>query len=152
PVWTPYVRGERAPFHDPGLRAGLHDLDITHDAQAVERAAYEASGFVVRHIVELASASGTRPKRFVVSGGGSRRPAWLQAIADVLGQAVVPMAVPEGAALGAAFLARMSLGLETSMEDAVRWARWSAPVEPAPAWATAVDDRYQRWLIELPAR
>src|SRR5579884_1965694 len=46
PVWLPYVRGDRAPYHDPDLRAGLHDLDITHDATALERAAYEASGFV----------------------------------------------------------------------------------------------------------
>src|SRR5579872_2388011 len=45
PVWLPYLRGERAPFHDPALRAGIYDLDITHDAACIERAAYEASGF-----------------------------------------------------------------------------------------------------------
>ena len=53
---------------------------------------------------------------------------------------------PRGAALGAAFLARMALGLEASIEDAARWARWSSPVEPAPDWAAAADERYQRWL------
>ena len=29
PVWLPYLRGERTPFHDPWLRASLHGLDIT---------------------------------------------------------------------------------------------------------------------------
>ena len=54
PVWEPYVRGERTPYHDPHRRAALHDLDLTHDAAAVRRAAYEASGFVCRHHIDLA--------------------------------------------------------------------------------------------------
>jgi xylulokinase len=68
----------------------------------------------------------------------------------VLGEAVTPMATPEGAALGAAFLARMAAGLETSTDDAVRWARWSAPIEPRPDWAEAAGERYQRWCQDLP--
>src|SRR5437588_2106448 len=40
PVWEPYVRGERTPYHHPNRRAVLHDLDLTHDAAAVRRAAY----------------------------------------------------------------------------------------------------------------
>lgn len=150
PLWRPWAIGERVPFHDRSLRIGLADADLSQGPDALRRAALEATGFVVRHIVELASACGTKPKRFVVSGGGSRHPGWLQAVADVLGQPVEPMAVPEGAALGAAFLARMALGLETSIEDAARWARWSSPVEPAPDWAAAADERYQRWLNGLP--
>ena len=54
-------------------------------------------------------------------------------------------AVPEGAALGAAFLARLAAGLETSMNDAARWARTAHIVEPDPAWAAAVADRYARF-------
>ena len=152
PLWSPWARGERVPFHDGLLRIGLTGADLSQGPGALRRAALEATGFVVRHIVELASACGTGPKRFVVSGGGSRRTAWLQAIADVLGEAVHPVVVAEGAALGAAFLARMALGLETSIGDAARWARWSAPVEPSPGWAAAADERYQRWLSELPSR
>ena len=152
PLWWPWAKGERVPFHDRSLRIGLAGADISQGPGALRRAAFEATGFVVRHIVELASACGTSPKRFVVSGGGSRHPGWLQAIADVLGQPVVPMAFPEGAALGSAFLARMALGVEASLDDAARWARWSSPVEPAPDWAAAADERYQRWLNGLPSQ
>src|ERR1019366_1380518 len=67
PVWTPYLRGERVPYHDTTLRAGLHDLDMTHDAEAVERAAYEARGFVIRHMLDRA---GITARRVVASGGG----------------------------------------------------------------------------------
>ena len=56
------------------------------------------------------------------------------------------VAVPEGAALGAAFLARVAAGLETSTADAARWARRARTVEPDPAWVAPVADRYARFL------
>jgi xylulokinase len=54
--------------------------------------------------------------------------------------------VAEGAALGAAFLGRMAVGLESSIADAARWARIERIVEPQPAWAGAIEDRYGRFL------
>ena len=152
PVWWPWAKGERVPWHDRSLRIGLGGADLSHGPAALRRAAFEATGFVVRHILELASATGTSPKRFVVSGGGTSNPEWLQAIADVLGAPVAPMVVPEGAALGAAFLARMAVGRENSMDDAARWARCSVPVVPDPAWMSAADERYQLWRHGLPER
>ncbi|OBA74968.1 xylulose kinase [Mycobacterium sp. 1554424.7] len=143
PVWSPYIRGERTPFHDPDRRAVLDALDLTHDAGAVRRAAYEASGFVVRQIIEL---SGAPVARIVASGGGTRVGPWMQAVADATGRPVEVSAVAEGAALGAAFLGRMAAGVETSITDAGRWARVERVVEPDPAWASAVQDRYRRFL------
>jgi xylulokinase len=151
PIWWPWARGERVPWHDRALRVGLAGADISHGPEALRRGAYEATGFVARYIVERAATCGTRPGRFVASGGGTLNQAWLQAVADVLGQPVLPMAVPEGAALGAAWLARMAAGLETSVSDGQRWARWSAPVEPRRQWAEAAAERYQAWRQGLPA-
>ncbi|WP_407688465.1 xylulokinase [Mycobacterium sp. HUMS_1102779] len=148
PVWSPYIRGERTPFHDPDRRAVLDGLDLTHDAAALRRAAYEASGFVVRQLIEL---SGAPVTRLVAAGGGTRVGPWMQAVADATGRAVQVSEVAEGAALGAAFLARMAAGLETSIADAARWARTGRVVEPRPAWAAAVEDRYHRFL-ELGSR
>lgn len=144
PVWEPYVRGERTPYHDPDRRAVLHDLDLTHDAAAVRRAAFEAAGFVVRQHLELAGvADGAR--RIVATGGGTRVPEWLQCLADCTGLPVDVVAAPEGAALGAAFIARMSVGLEQSLDDAARWVRYSHRVEPDEAWVGPVAERYQRF-------
>ncbi|OBI24459.1 xylulose kinase [Mycobacterium sp. E1386] len=143
PVWSPYIRGERTPFHDPDRRSVLDALDLTHDAAALRRAAYEASGFVVRQLIEL---SGAPVARIVATGGGTRVAPWMQAIADATGRPVEVSAVPEGAALGAAFLARMAAGLETSIADAARWVSTERVVEPDSAWAPAVEDRYQRFL------
>src|SRR6516225_4575543 len=108
PVWSPYIRGERTPFHDPDRRAVLDALDLTHDAASLRRAAYEASGFVVRQLIEL---SGVSVARVVAAGGGTRIQPWMQAIADATGRPVEVSAVAEGAALGAAFLGRMAAGL-----------------------------------------
>ncbi|OBH07434.1 xylulose kinase [Mycobacterium sp. E2699] len=143
PVWSPYIRGERTPFHDPDRRAVLDAVDLTHDAAALRRAAYEASGFVVQQLIEL---SGAPVARIVAAGGGTRVAPWMQAIADATGRQVEVSAVAEGAALGAAFLGRMAAGLETSIADAARWARIERTVDPDPAWAAATADRYQRFL------
>ncbi len=148
PVWTPYVRGERTPLHDPFRRAGLHNLALTHGPAAVRRAAFEASGFVVRHHLDLA---GVRPRRIVATGGGVRVPAWIGALADCTDLPVDVVEVPEGGALGSAFLARVTAGLEASTADSGRWARVARTVEPDPRWSVAAGDRYTRFR-ELTAR
>jgi xylulokinase len=142
PLWIPYVRGERTPLHDTSLRASLHDLDLTHDAAAMRRAAYEAAGFVIRRKLELA---GCVPTRIVATGGGVRDRAWMQAIADCTRTMVVRSAIPESAALGMAWLARMAAGLESSVADATRWFRAQQPVYPDERWMTACDRRYERF-------
>ena len=118
PVWLPYVRGERTPFEDHTLRSNIYGLDIGSGAEALERAAYEASGFVVRRMLERA---GVKPTRIVASGGGSRVTAWMAAVADATDLPVDTVAVPEGAALGAAYFARLAAGLESSLDDSTRW-------------------------------
>ena len=142
PVWTPYLRGERVPYNDTTLRSSLHGLDITHDADALERAAYEATGFVVRHMLDLGQ---IKARRIVASGGGTRVTPWMQAMADASGLPVDVVAVHEGSALGAAYLARMAAGLELSLDGARRWARLGYRVDPDPVWQEAADTRYSRF-------
>ena len=108
----------------------------------MRRAAYEATGFVVRHHLDLA---GVEAHRIVATGGGTRSRPWMQALADATGLPVEVVAVPEGAALGAAFTARVIAGLESSAGDARRWARTAARIEPDPAWSAAAAARYARF-------
>ncbi|MEL7207484.1 MAG: FGGY-family carbohydrate kinase, partial [Actinomycetota bacterium] len=142
PVWLPYIRGERTPLHDPERRASLVDLDVGHGPGAVARAAYEAAGFVVRHHLDLADVTADR---IVATGGGTRSSAWMQALADTTGLPVDVAALPEGAALGAAYMARATAGLEPDLSGAGRWARTDHRVEPRSAWAAACDHRYARF-------
>ncbi|HVM63369.1 MAG TPA: FGGY-family carbohydrate kinase [Acidimicrobiales bacterium] len=142
PIWVPYIRGERVPHHDPHRRASLHDLNLTHGPAAVRRAAFEAAGFVVRHVIDLA---GAPAKRVVALGGGTRVDGWMQALADCTGLPVHVAAAPEGAALGAAWLARVAVGLEEGLDGAAAWASTARVVEPAPAWVGPAAERYARF-------
>ena len=142
PVWLPYLRGERTPFHDTGLRASLHGLDISQGPDALVRAAHEASGFVIRRIVDL---SGFEARRVVATGGGSRSLAWMQAVADATGLRVDTAAVSEGAALGAAYLARMAAGLESGFGGCAGWTGVGRRIAPDPVWAAAAAGRFERF-------
>jgi xylulokinase len=161
PVWLPYARGERCPLHRPDLRAELHDAALHHGPAAIRWAAYEASGFVVRHLLDLAAPAGSAPTRIVATGGGTRSAPWMSAIANTTGLPVDVVAVPEGAALGAAFMARCVAGLEESdapfgagMADARRWARTAQRVEPDDRWIEPSTRRYERFreLTDLAIR
>jgi xylulokinase len=142
PVFVPYLKGERTPVHDIDLRASIHGLDIGHDAAAITRSAYEASAFVARRLIEL---SGVTKTRIVASGGGVHDEQWMRALADCTGLPVDLVAVPEGAALGAAWRARVVAGLDEN-KDVVRWTKHAKRYEPDPAWVGACEARYQRWL------
>jgi xylulokinase len=145
PVWAPFPRGERVPLNDPGRRAVLAGLDLTHSPGAVRRAAFEASGFVARRMLE---ATKVEKRRIVATGGGTRVDEWVHALADATALPVDCVAVPEGGALGSAWLARIAAGLEepTAMPEGRRWARTGRRVEPDPRWAPAVADRYEQFL------
>jgi xylulokinase len=143
PVWVPYPRGERTPLNDSTRRAQLVDLDLTHGPAEVRRATFEAAGFVTRRMID---ASPSPARRIVATGGGVRVDEWVQCLADCTGLPVDVVAVPEGGALGAAFLARIAAGLETSVADAARWAKRDHTVDPDPAWTGPVSDRYSRFL------
>jgi xylulokinase len=76
----------------------------------------------------------------------------MQAVADAIGLPVDVPEVSEGAALGAAFLARVAAGLEGSdLTAALSWARLSSRIEPAPDWVELTAARMQRFreLIEV---
>jgi xylulokinase len=102
---------------------------------------------VIRHILERA---GIQARRIVASGGGTKVVPWMQAIADASGLPVDTVAVPEGAALGAAYMARWTAGLEASLDNARLWARPGRHVEPDPRWQAAAAERYGRFIAHGP--
>jgi xylulokinase len=143
PVWLPYPRGERVPLHDPDRRAVLADLQVDHGPAAVWRAALEATGFVVRQLAETA---GIPVKRVVATGGLARSGSWAAAVADAVGAPVDVVAVPEGAALGAALLARVAAGLDEAIDTTGRWAAVGRRWWPNERWQAAADGRYRRFM------
>jgi xylulokinase len=66
----------------------------------------------------------------------------LQALADCTGLPVDVSLVPECGALGAAYIARMAAGLESSLDGANDWARVGHRVEPDADWVGHASRRY----------
>jgi xylulokinase len=144
PVWLPYIRGERVPHHDPNRTAVADGLRVTQGPASLWRGIHEATGFAIRHQLDLAGVTeGTN--RIVLAGGGSRVHGWVQAIADATGVEVHLGASPHGGALGAAFTARMAAEPGVDLAAAATWASTSEIVRPDPMWADAVEGRYHRF-------
>jgi xylulokinase len=69
----------------------------------------------------------------------------MQAVADATGLRVDTAAVSEGAALGAAYLARMAAGLESGFGGCAGWTGVGRRIEPDPVWAAAAAGRFERF-------
>jgi sugar (pentulose or hexulose) kinase len=79
-----------------------------------------------------ALSDGPLPDEIRSAGGAARSDPWLQIKADVLGVAVTATQCPEPTSLGAAVLARASLGGEDVARVARRWVRMKPPHLPDP--------------------
>ena len=115
PVWVPYPRGERVPFQDPDAARRSSSTSTSRTTRprfAGPRSKRRRSS--TRRMIEATpgpgAAASSRPAAARASTDGST------ALADCTGLPVHVCAVPEGGALGAAFLARLAAGLETSMQ------------------------------------
>ncbi|KKD06585.1 FGGY-family carbohydrate kinase [Streptomyces sp. WM6386] len=133
--------GERAPFVEPGLRAELRGVSLESTRADLIRATCEGIGFAARHCLEAAGLEGS----LAVCGGGTRSPAWMQLLADVLGR---PLRVVEGevGARGAVLAAAERYGIPL---DAETWTRPTAVVEPDGRRASYYAKGYAEHLNRL---
>lgn len=115
PLFLPYLSGERTPHGDNDIRAGFWGLSEDTSHGTLMRAVVEAIAFTFADAQAAMEASGTRPKRLLAIGGGTRSDFLLQMIADVM---QVPLgrsdAAEVGPALGAARLGQMALGADAA--------------------------------------
>ncbi|SEC47145.1 FGGY-family carbohydrate kinase [Streptomyces sp. PAN_FS17] len=133
--------GERAPFVEPRLRAELTGVSLESTRADLVRATCEGIGYAARHCLEAAGLAGT----LAVCGGGTRSPAWMRLLADVLGR---PLRVVEGevGARGAVLAAAERYG---EALDAGAWTRPTAVVEPDAARAAYYAQAYEEHLTRL---
>ncbi|WP_405582725.1 FGGY family carbohydrate kinase [Streptomyces sp. NBC_01092] len=133
--------GERAPFVEPRLRAELTGVSLESTPADLIRATCEGIGYAARHCLAAAGLTGT----LAVCGGGTRSPAWMRLLADVLGR---PLRVVEGevGARGAVLAAAERYG---EALDTEAWTRPTAVVEPDAARAAYYAEGYEEHLIRL---
>lgn len=129
-VALPYFAGERAPLFDPRARGVICGLTLSHGRGHLYRALLEATGYGVRHILEVMREAGGIGKRLVAVGGGTKGGLWTQIVSDVIGREQVLPRETVGASYGDALLAAIGSGL---VKQDVEWNPPVAIVEPNPA-------------------
>lgn len=124
----PFLAGERSPGWAGAARASIIGLSSSTTATDILRAALEAVSYRFALIARLLDTALPGAQAFVASGGALlNSPAWLQLLADVLGQPIYASSDSEATSRGTALLALESLGLLTNLE--------SLPIEHAQVYA-----------------
>ncbi|WP_330457854.1 carbohydrate kinase [Streptomyces sp. NBC_00820] len=133
--------GERAPFVEPRLRAELTGVSLESTPADLIRATCEGIGYAARHCLAAAGLTGT----LAVCGGGTRSPAWMRLLADVLGR---PLRVVEGevGARGAVLAAAERYGVAL---DTAAWTEPTLVVEPDAERAAYYAKGYEEHLRRL---
>jgi len=115
----PYIAGQRAPHYLPDSSGVLFGLRAGHTSAHIVRAILEGVAFQYPATLKiLGITSGTQPLITMIDGE-TRSSVWNQIKADVLGLPIQVPAVAEAAALGAAMLAAIGIGVFATAQAAV---------------------------------
>lgn len=150
-IFLPYLSGERTPHRDPYARGSFIGLGSHHGRGHLARAVMEGVAFALRQTLELTTElSGGGVERLIGSGGGVESDLWRGILTDVLNQPLSRSLVAEQAAVGAAVLAGVGVGVYTNFDDlAEQQARYADPTEPTQH-ATFYQERYQHFKTLYP--
>ena len=152
-LFLPYLLGERTPHMDPRARAAFVGLTLRHRKAHLVRAVMEGVVLALREGLELMLGLGVEVKRIVASGGGTRHPLWLQLQADIFNREIYQTETEEAAAVGAALLAGVGVGIYKDVDEAcARTVRWREEViRPDPANVARYDEIFARYRRLYPA-
>jgi xylulokinase len=128
-LMLPYFSGERTPVMDPEARGVIAGLTLSHTRGDLYRAALEATGYGVRHNIEVIESAGGDIQRVVAVGGGTQGRLWTQIVSDITGLEQELRSTTIGASYGGALMAARLVG-EASIDD---WNPVRETLTPRPA-------------------
>jgi xylulokinase len=117
-LFHPYNHG--GPYWNPHLRGAFYGIAYQHDRRHFFRALLEGSTYCLKDsILLLQERIGRKPEEYRLVGGGTRSVLWTQIICDILGMDAQILKTAD-AALGAAMLAGLGVGLFADTGQAIR--------------------------------
>ena len=142
---VPAFVGLGAPYWDPYARGAILGITRGTSRKQIVRAAVEAMAYQTRDVMDaMRSDSGIDVASLRVDGGASVMDVLLQFQADLLGVEVQRPAVSETTALGAAFLAGLSVGYWKDLDEIERIWRVGKTFSPS-ADKELMDSKYKQW-------
>jgi glycerol kinase len=141
---VPAFTGLGAPHWDPDARGAIVGLTRDSGIAEIVRAGLEATVYQTRDLMAAMAEDGVAPAAIRVDGGMVVNDWVMQFLADQLGTPVERPTVTETTALGAAYLAGLTVGVFKSTADIAR--RWQCQHRFAPAMPEAQRARlYAGW-------
>ena len=142
-VFLPYLMGERSPVWDARASGAFLGLGLTHGRPHLYRAVLEGVAYALRHNMEAGGRSmASLADVLIVVGGAARSDLWMQIIADVTGYPVRTIAEDVEAALGAAMLAAIGVGLAEATHPGEGWVTLQDRAKPNAAGRAATATAY----------
>ena len=139
-----------APTGPPGFiadsRGVMAGLQLRTTRGDVLKGLIEGIAFYLKEVVDSLPATGIRIHEYQATGGGAKSAAWLQVLADIMGQPVIRPKVTEAGALGAAILAGVGSGAFASFREGVEaMVGLDRIFEPNPGRREQYQKRFQKY-------
>lgn len=131
PGFVPAFVGLGAPYWDSNARALFSQINFNTSRAQMARAVTDSIAFQVHDVVSAMKAqSGGVIGALYVDGGPSQNRFLMQCVADTLRHTVIQCEAPEASALGAAYLAGLSLGVFPDLGAISALPRQTTPIAP----------------------
>ncbi len=156
PGFVPAFVGLGAPYWHADARALFSGITFNTTRAQMARAVTDSIAFQVHDVFKaMSSQSPTALGRLYADGGPSRNDFLMQCVADMLNHAIIQCDAPEASALGAAYLAGLSLGIWPDIAAIAALPRSSNPIKPrasdAPARLQVWQDAIYRSTVSKPS-
>lgn len=143
PGFVPAFVGLGAPYWSTEARALFSNIGFTTTRAQMARAVTDSLAFQVHDVFRAITAQSSVPLGALYADGGPSRSTFLmQGVADVLYHPVTQCDAPEASALGAAYLAGLSLGVWPDLAAIAALPRASTRLTPR---ASDAKDRLRVW-------
>lgn len=143
PGFVPAFVGLGAPHWHSDARALFSGITFNTTRAQMARSVTDSMAFQVHDVIKaMSSQSHTAMGRLYVDGGPSQNIFLMQCVADVLERAIIQCNAPEASAIGAAYLAGLSLGVWPDLAAIAALPRSVNTITPRDADAT---DRLHVW-------
>ncbi|MDX1098489.1 glycerol kinase [Sinorhizobium medicae] len=143
PGFVPAFVGLGAPYWHADARALFSGITFNTTRAQMARAVTDSMAFQVHDVFKAMSAQSPTPLgRLYADGGPSKNTFLMQCVADTLNHVITQCDAPEASALGAAYLAGLSLGVWPDLAAVASLPRAGKPVLPRPCDAA---DRLMVW-------
>jgi xylulokinase len=151
-MFLPYLMGERNPVWDAKASGAFIGLNLFDTRAHLYRAVLEGVAFALQHNI-VAGHKGTMrlDDRLTVVGGAAHSRLWLQIIADVTGYPVLSIEQEVEAAMGAALLAALGVGLVSREAAQGGWITLIERAQPDAARMARYDERFGIYKDLYPA-